>query len=132
MTSHSDEQKLRNETMENDRKVREQASTFFQHAQSSIDDELGGRFAKTNSTAVTGSTPLPSFPPLPPSSPWAGPDPVPIEPPLGYNVDALEHPGHFSPVEAQVPTPAAPSPLTEADGQRGVGSSSEEEPPDAA
>jgi hypothetical protein len=124
MTSHSDEQKLRSETMENDRKVREQGSTFLDFARSSINDESGGRFARSQPQTIVGSTPGPSYPMLPASSPWHGSDPVPDEPPLGFAVDALEPAmgSFFSPVEAQAggPTPAAP-PLVRHDVSRGVG-----------
>jgi hypothetical protein len=38
---------------------------------------------------VIGSEPLARYPQLPASSPWAGPDLVPTEPPLGYAIDEL-------------------------------------------
>jgi len=37
---------------------------------------------------VVGATPVPSYPPQPPGSPWAS-DPVPDEEPLGYDINAL-------------------------------------------
>jgi hypothetical protein len=118
--SQAKENQERRETLENDRKVREEASTMFDHARSSADDDRGGRFAGVNPTMVVGSTPGPIYPRLPSSSPWHGPDPVPIEPSLGYSVDALEPAmgSSFSPVAAQAgPGPDALS-LTEGSDQQ--------------
>jgi hypothetical protein len=121
-TSKQNDDKERRESLENDRKVREQqGGTFFQHAVSSADDEAGGRFARVNPTMVVGSTPGPSYPQLPASSPWAH-DYVPNEEPLGYSVNDLEHAtGFASAPAAQVgPAPDAP-PLVDSGEQRGVG-----------
>jgi hypothetical protein len=86
MTSHSDEQKLKADTFDNDRKV---ASTMFEHAVASADDDRGGRFAGVNKTVVVGSSPV-AYPPLPSSSPWSGAQPEPgPEPPLGYSIDQM-------------------------------------------
>jgi hypothetical protein len=121
MTSHSDEQKLRADTFENDRKLREQqGSTFLDHARSSIDDEAGGRFAPVQPQTVIGSAPIPQYPQA--STPFQS-DPVPVEPPLGYSVDELERPVPFSAVDAQV-GPASDAPSSQQDEQRGVGPSS--------
>jgi hypothetical protein len=89
---------------------KERASTMFDHARAAADDELGGRFARHQPQIVVGSSPV-IYPKLPASSPWSGPDLVGDEPPLGYSIDDLEHPGLPLPVEAQAgPTPAdAPS-----------------------
>jgi hypothetical protein len=106
MTSHADEQKLRADTFENDRKVREQASTMFEHAVLSADDDRGGRFAGVNKTIVVGASPV-AYPPLPASSPWHGPDPVGPEPPLGYSVNDLEPSALRDPAEEPGPVPAA-------------------------
>jgi hypothetical protein len=63
---------------------RDQPSTYLHHTHS----ELGGRFATTGHETITGIA-SPAPPPLPPTSPWAGPDPVPDEPSLGYAIDAM-------------------------------------------
>jgi hypothetical protein len=90
------EQQERRETLENDRRVREQqqkaASTYFAFAVAEA-DEPRGRFQNSGgTTTVIGSDGLPAYPQLPPSSPWAGPDMVPPEPPLGYRIDQMfEH-----------------------------------------
>jgi hypothetical protein len=61
-------QALKRRVIENDRKVRE-GSTYFAHAQASIDDELRGRFAQSGQSAsVTGSSPI-SYPQQPSTSP---------------------------------------------------------------
>jgi hypothetical protein len=129
MTSHDDERKLREETAENDRRVREQGSTFLDHARSSADDEAGGRFAKANATTVVGSMPLPQYPRA--STPFQS-DPVGLEPPTGYRIDDLEHAtmgSSFSPIAAQAgPTSAAPSHSVASDEPRGVGPSFNETP----
>jgi hypothetical protein len=88
------DQAERRETLENDRKLREaehqrllrEGTTFHQFAQSTANDEAGGRFAAIAPTTVTGATPVPRYP-------AAGAhqcDPVGIEPPLGFSVNDLE------------------------------------------
>ena len=68
----------------NDACVREQSGTYLSHTHS----ELGGRFAVTDHQTITGVI-SPAPPPLPANSPWHGPDPVPKEPPLGYDINAM-------------------------------------------
>jgi hypothetical protein len=77
-------------TLENDRKLREQqrGSTFHQHAQAQADEINQGRFRATGVPNVIGSTPSPAS-----QYPAAGGhqhDPVPAEPVLGYDINALE------------------------------------------
>jgi hypothetical protein len=114
MTSDADEQRERRETLENDLRVREQqakGSTYLDHHHS----ELGGRFGAVETETVTGRL-SPQPPPLPASSPWAGEDPVGIEPPLGYAVDEmvpLEPPTETcavgtDPVSADAPSAVVP------------------------
>jgi hypothetical protein len=90
MLSKDEEQRERRETLENDRRVREQqsrGSTYLDHHHA----ELGGRFGSVETETITGR-PSPQPPPLPASSPWAGPDMVPPELPLGYRIDQMpEH-----------------------------------------
>src|SRR5436190_20361830 len=62
-------------------------STFSQFANSEA-NSVRGRFAPHETFAVTGSTPAVHYPQLPSSSPWA--DRPPDEPPLGWDVNALE------------------------------------------
>jgi len=62
--------------------------TYHGHAQSTIDDERGGRYATQGSKqTVIGSSPI-AYPAQPENSPWHR-DPVPDEPPLGYDINAL-------------------------------------------
>jgi hypothetical protein len=59
---------------------KQHASTYHQRAQSSVDVELGGRFAKLAPTTVTGQDPAKAWPTLPASSPWSGTPPDYVEP----------------------------------------------------
>jgi hypothetical protein len=91
-TSQSDRRKV----LENDRQVR---STYFEHAQSDPDLEMGGRFSRVNPSTVTGTAPGPEYPRLP-SGPWSeGPGGGP-EPPLGIDINAQEPTGEKHEVEA--------------------------------
>jgi hypothetical protein len=135
--SAADEQRERRETLENDRRVREQqsrGSTYLDHHHS----ELGGRFGAVETETIAGrSSPQP--PPLPASSPWSGQSPEPgIEPPLGYAIAEmvpLETPAETcaagtGPASADAPSAVVPVPV---DAPRaGAGSFSEEEGDDAA
>ena len=69
------------------------ATTYFQQSQVAEElDAKAGRFAKPS--VVSGSEPAVRYPRLPSSSPWAS-DPVPVEPPLGIDVNALEPTGEL-------------------------------------
>jgi hypothetical protein len=88
-TYDPEDQAERRRVLRNDARVREQSrnrdtSAYIDHAHS----ELGGRYAITEHATITGVV-SPSPPPLPDSSPWAGRDPVPDEPPLGYEIDRI-------------------------------------------
>jgi hypothetical protein len=110
MNNPADEisQALRRQIIANDRKVAEERrlSTYLDHAQSSIDDERGGRFAAVSPTrTVVGAAPI-SYPRQPEGSPWAC-DPVPQEPPLGYSVNDQECVGEAFERDGTPPSPAA-------------------------
>jgi hypothetical protein len=112
VTEAQRDQQDRIDVQRNDADVRrqqQQGSTYLDHTHS----DLGGRFAITEHQTVVGR-PSPAPPPLPPTSPWAGPDPTGPEPPLGYAIDALESSATVSSsapkVEAQgAPVSEAPS-----------------------
>ena len=99
MTSYDPEdQGERRRVLRNDVSVRDQSrngdtSTYLDHTH----NELGGRFAVTEHPTIIGAA-SPAPPPLPASSPWAGADPVGIEPPLGYRIHDL------NPFELESPT----------------------------
>jgi hypothetical protein len=98
------------------RRDQERASTMLDHAQSAINDEHGGRFARIQpQMIVVGADPIPNYPAA--GSPWQGPDLVGQEPPLGYSVDDLEAPigALVSPPIATGPADSAPSPFVEGD-----------------
>ena len=81
--------------MHNNRKV-----TYHSFAQAEALDDRGGRFAVLDKPAVTGSSPMPTYPQMPAGSPWAN-DPVGPEPlidgsgesdRLGYAIDRPDAP----------------------------------------
>jgi len=80
------DQEERKRVLDNDRRVREQTGTYLSHTHS----DLGGRWAAIQRETVVGRPSTNEPPPLPPTSPWAGPDPVPDEPALGYPIDQVE------------------------------------------
>jgi hypothetical protein len=66
--------------------IREQGGTFHAHGMAQADEINQGRFAVTGGPNVTGSTPVPSYPQA--SAPFQR-DPVPDEPPLGVDINAM-------------------------------------------
>jgi hypothetical protein len=108
------------EVLKNDRRVREM-TTFRSFADAFANETRGGRFAKSD----TG----PTIKPLPPNSPWAS-NPVPDEPPLGFDVNAVPDLGF--PLNKQtsvVPTPAIPLAAVEtATDERGGAASNPDSP----
>jgi hypothetical protein len=78
------------------------ASTYHTIAASSINDDKGGRFARTIDAAQIISNPQPS------GSPWSS-SPVPDEPPLGYSVEAQDPVGEKFEVEASMRSPSTPA-----------------------
>jgi hypothetical protein len=88
MTTYDPEdQDERRRVLRNDERVRNQSrdtGTYLSHTHS----EVGGRFAVTEHSTITGVV-SPAPPPLPANSPWASADPVPDEPPLGYRIHDL-------------------------------------------
>jgi hypothetical protein len=99
MTSPSGhkEQAERKEVLENDRKVREQATTMHQFAISEA-SEPRGRFSATNKETVVGSMPVVNYP----AAPNWSPDPVPPEPALGFEIDTVEVVGTPQEIEASI------------------------------
>jgi hypothetical protein len=94
-TEFQREQQERRETLENDRKVREQTGTFMSHTH--IDD-AGGRFAQVNAATVIGATPVPSYP----QGPAWSVDPSGVEPPLNYSVNELQPTGEPHEIAASI------------------------------
>lgn len=78
----------------------EQISSYRAHAEANADMDLGGRFALVQKPAtVVGASPGVSYPRLPESSPWHT-DPLPPEPPLGIDINAMEPTGETFEQEA--------------------------------
>ena len=89
---------LRRRVLQNDRRVREQGSTFSQFAQSEA-SEIGGRFAANERATVVGADPVPGYP-----AAFQQRDPVPDEPPLGYRIHDLT-PHELEPSMASISLP---------------------------
>jgi hypothetical protein len=63
-----------------------QRSTYADHADFYATEDPGGRFAKMNEFIAPGE--VPQYPRQPSTSPWFR-DPVPDEPPTGYDINAI-------------------------------------------
>jgi hypothetical protein len=84
---------------------RQRLNTYRAHAEANADLELGGRFSKVTTTTVIGASPI-RYPRLPQGSPWAC-DPCPTEPPLNYDINAMEPVGGPHEREGTPPSPTA-------------------------
>jgi hypothetical protein len=84
MLSRQQEQLERLEAVENERRLRNQGSTFSQFAESDAATPLG-RFKEVSNPTVIGATKVPQYP-----AAYLQHDPVPDEPPTGVNIN--EHP----------------------------------------
>jgi hypothetical protein len=139
MTSHDDEQKLRKETAENDRRLREQerAATMHEFAMSEASLDLG-RYSAVSKQSVIGGEP--DVAAAYPAASAAHQVQLPPEQPLGVDINSVEPCGTAVEIEASLralasptdaiavspsvatgPTSAAPSSLVAADELRGVG-----------
>jgi hypothetical protein len=93
--NHPPSQSERREVLQKDR------DCFHSRAQSAVDAEAGGRFAKINPTNVTGASPSAQIPTQPPTSPWAS-DPVPPDP----HTDQIDYdPNFVEPILQPTPDP---------------------------
>jgi hypothetical protein len=130
--SAAKENRERAEIMKDEARLRDQerASTMFEHAVSSANDETGGRYSAIGKQRVVGSTPMAAT--IYPAASAAHQVQLPPEPPLGIDINAMPDlaspTGLASPVVTG-PTSDAPSPLmVEGDVPRSdVGPSSSEE-----
>jgi hypothetical protein len=92
MLSSQKDQHDRIETLRNDQKVRQQTgdqrvgATFLDFAQSAINDEAGGRFARIQPQVIVGADPIPNYPAAAPHQA----DVVGQEPALGYSVEETD------------------------------------------
>jgi hypothetical protein len=66
-------------------------------------DDAAGRYAKLTPSTIVSGAPVPTYPSQPPNSPFAA-DPVGVEPPLGYEIDAL--PSDLGGASSVVATPS--------------------------
>jgi len=93
--------RVTNDTPQSERRAvlrNERAGTTYHEFAAGEADVPRGRFTAHERSVVTGSTPVPQYPALPASSPWAS-DPVPAEEPLGIDINAVEPVGTHTEVE---------------------------------
>jgi hypothetical protein len=109
VTEHQREQQERREYIEDERRKRQQGSTFHQHAIADAEFDRG-RFTANEKVTVIGSSETPQYPQLP-SGPWSGQDPVPDEPPLGFSVNDMP----IEPSTVSASSPVEVGPTSEAD-----------------
>jgi hypothetical protein len=81
----------RRRVLENDRRV---LATYHGVAQTSVDDDRGGRYAKVITTTVIGASPI-NYPRQPGSSPANQAALAGDEPPLGFSVNDIEPVGEI-------------------------------------
>jgi hypothetical protein len=81
----------RRRVLANDRRV---LATYHGVAQTSVDDDRGGRYAKVTTTTVIGASPI-NYPRQPENSPANQAALVGDEPPLGFSVNDMEPVGEI-------------------------------------
>jgi hypothetical protein len=99
MLSKHEEQEERRQVLENDKALRgasSQGSTFAQFAASEVGTPLG-RFSAISNPVVVGSEPIPKYP-----AAFLQHDPVPTEPPLGVDINAMEPVGQPHELKASI------------------------------
>jgi|SRR6516164_411458 hypothetical protein len=89
----------------------ENATTFSSFAQADA-AEPRGRFSQIENSNVVGAMPLPHYPAA--SSPWPDAARVPDEPPLNYDINALEPVGTFAEVQKSLASASTHSPDADA------------------
>jgi hypothetical protein len=108
MLSKHEEQTERRDVIENEKRLRGsssgQGSTFLSHTHT----DIGGRFAAISSPHVVGEKQIPKYP-----AAFLQHDPVPDEPALGVDVNALEPCGEPHELKATLGRPSL-SPVTKA------------------
>jgi hypothetical protein len=104
-TEFQHEQEERRETLLNDARVREQQRgatlSGFAQAEANIDR---GRFTANEKSTVVGASPIPQYP-----AAFQQRDPVPDEPALGVDLNALEPCGEPHELKASIAAQDAPS-----------------------
>jgi hypothetical protein len=105
MMSKHEEQNDRLEILENEKRLRDQGSTYMAHTH----NDTGGRFSAISNPTVIGSTPTPASA-YPAGNAWCDADQG-LEPPLGYAIDAQEPPGPLSlSLDRALPSPSSQVP----------------------
>ena len=102
-----------NRSSQAERKAVVKNDSYFSRQQNNVDD-AGGRYAKLTPTNVIGSTALPTYPQLPPSSPWSSGFDQNLERPLGLSVEEMPANGTEQEIQSSLlalsPAPVAASP----------------------
>jgi hypothetical protein len=93
MLSKHEEQAERLNVIENEKRLRNQGTTFSQFAQTDAATSLG-RFSAISNPVVVGEKQIPKYP-----AAYHQHDPVPDEPPLGVDINAIEPVGEKFEVE---------------------------------
>jgi hypothetical protein len=84
--------------------------SYLSRAQADADLTAQGRFKKETATRVTG---VPTYPSMPPSSPWSSGFDQNVEPPLGFAVDEMPAVGTENEIQASLePTLKPPDRIT--------------------
>ena len=91
----------RRRVLANDRRI---LATYHGVAQTSVDDDRGGRYAKVTTTTVIGAPPI-NYPRQPENSPANQAAMVGDEPPLGIDINAMEPVGELHESGDAVGTP---------------------------
>src|SRR5215467_1684603 len=106
MLSSQEEQAERRRVLAQDASLRQQqgGSAYIDHYM----QEAGGRFSAHAAATVIGTTAIPQYPQA--STPFQS-DPVPDEPPLGFDNPALEPSSSATEAQATGPTAAPSSPM---------------------
>jgi hypothetical protein len=86
---------------------RQRPNTYRAHAEASIDDDRGGRFAVRKPATVIGASPI-QYPRLPQDAPANQAAMVGPEAPLGYDINAMDCTGE---VHERATQPASDGPV---------------------
>jgi hypothetical protein len=99
-------QREKRSILENDKRVREQGTTYSSFAEAFADEERGGRFAAINKTNVIGTAAAPQYPEGPA---WCA-DRTGAEPALGVDINEMPPTGEPHELKASI-TDVEVSPL---------------------
>jgi hypothetical protein len=111
MSTEKEERAERRRVFENDQRVHK--NTYLSHTHG----DAGGRYAEINKSSVTGSAPTRPYPP----AAHHQIDPSGIEPPLNYDINAVEPTGTHKEIEASLKALSEASGIKQSDASHGDG-----------